>query len=140
MELLNQFEHFYKQLDQSSLADLPNLYSQDIRFIDPVTQHEGMAALTDYFKRLLQGCESCNFEIHSKEASNGRGFVEWTMSLTHPKLKRGATVLVQGVSVINYSGNKIVLQRDYYDMGEMIYENIPLLGRLIMWLRTRLAH
>ncbi len=45
----------------------------------------------------------------------------------------------EGVSVMELKSNRIVFQRDYYDLGEMVYERVPLLGRLVRKLRERLA-
>ena len=66
-------------------------------------------------------------------------FVTWTMRFAHAQLRGGKPILVDGVSQLDIAGDKIVRQRDYYDMGAMIYENVPLLGFVVAGLRRRMA-
>ena len=139
MELLERFETFYRVLNRDSLTSLPEIYSGEVRFIDPVTEHRGIGALTDYFEKLLGGCDECQFNIHNKNMSESAGYVEWTMLIKHPKLKRGRAIEVEGVSVLSIADDRITEQRDYYDLGAMMYEHIPLLGSVVAWLRRRLA-
>jgi hypothetical protein len=45
---------------------------------------------------------------------------------------------VRGVSHLKIS-DKIDYHEDFYDMGAMLYEQLPLLGSVTRWLRLRLA-
>jgi hypothetical protein len=61
------------------------------------------------------------------------------MKLKHPKLNGGQPVEVNGVSQICFSGDRVIYHRDYFDLGEMLYENIPLLGVVIRNIKQRLG-
>jgi hypothetical protein len=61
------------------------------------------------------------------------------MKLKHPKLNGGQPVEVNGVSQIRFSGDRVIYHRDYFDLGEMLYENIPLLGVVIRNIKQRLG-
>ena len=130
---------FYQQLNASKLTQLSSIYSQDITFIDPVARHTGLNQLTAYFERLLKNCTACCFEIVDKSFHKTGGWMSWTMVFEHPRLNKGRQVEVEGTSLFKIANNKITYQRDYYDMGAMLYENVPLLGSIIKRIRRRLA-
>ena len=60
------------------------------------------------------------------------------MLLQHPKLNRGKKFTVPGISAIHY-GNKIYSRRDYFDLGVMLYERLPLIGWLILIIKRNLG-
>ena len=139
MDTMWQFEDFYRHLSQRSVKGIGRVYSSSVTFVDPVTQHHGLEALTAYFEGLLTRCQTCSFDINSSERAGSAAYVGWTMVYSHPHLNSGEKIRVDGFSLLKLAQGRIVHQRDYYDMGAMIYEQVPLLGRLIVWLRKRLA-
>ncbi|HDY7901818.1 TPA: nuclear transport factor 2 family protein, partial [Vibrio vulnificus] len=53
--------------------------------------------------------------------------------------KKGACVEVKGVSHLKFEAGKVIYHRDYFDLGEMLYENLPLLGGIIRAIKQRLG-
>lgn len=139
MTAVEAFCQFYQRLDHASVAHLANIYANNVVFVDPVTKHEGIEALTGYFENLLANTASCSFEIKKVSQAQDTSFVQWIMHFQHPKLAANSLISVHGLTELRVEQNKVVYHRDYYDMGEMIYEHIPLLGRIIRWLKQRLA-
>ena len=139
MEIALRFSRFYNGLALDSLTGLAEVYDEAVTFIDPVTSHRGLASLSVYFGRLLAATTAGEFTINQMRFGDTDGWVTWTMNFRHPRLNRGEWIAVEGVSVMELRSNRIVFQRDYYDMGEMVYERLPLLGRLVRKLRERLA-
>lgn len=137
--LIEQFERFYTDLTHASLAELDALYAPDIVFVDPVTQHKGLPALRTYFENLLENCSTCTFDIFERISLPEQATITWQLNYQHPKLKGGQRIEVAGISVIKIQGQKISFQQDYYDLGAMLYEHVPVLGGLIRSLRKRLA-
>lgn len=136
--MIEEISRFYRQLDASSVAQLDNLYAENTVFVDPVTHLEGLDALKKYFHQLLENTSSCQFEITQVTEANNQYFLIWTMTFSHPRLKAGEEVKVEGISHLQVENNKIVHHRDYYDMGEMLYEQVPVLGFVIRKLKGRL--
>ena len=66
-------------------------------------------------------------------------FMTWTMFLNHPRLRNGDTVRVEGASYLRTRNGKVYYHRDYFDLGSMLYENLPLFGRVIRQLKSRLG-
>ena len=141
MHGIEQFISFYQSLDQQNLSQLPSIYGEDVRFVDPVTEINGIAALTGYFEDLLAQTTQCDFTINNTHQSADNSVVlEWSMEYKHPKLKGGRLLTIDGISLLQLEHNKVVYQRDYYDMGAMLYEHIPVIGLCVKWLKRRLAH
>ena len=66
-------------------------------------------------------------------------FVEWNMTVCHPKLNRAQPIIVPGATLFEINNNnKITYHRDYFDAGIMLYEQIPLLGKIIKWIKRKL--
>lgn len=139
MQSLSQnFRTFYEQLSVQSLTELDRIYAQDVEFIDPVGTHFGLKSLHSYFLNLLSACQDCRFELTCVDETEHSHYVSWLMHYRHPRINGGRTVHLSGISQLRIEQGKICYQRDYYDLGAMLYEHVPLLGRLIVWMKGRL--
>jgi limonene-1,2-epoxide hydrolase len=136
--LIDKFTAFYQDLNRESVKNLNDVYHDDICFDDPVGSHSGLQTVKDYFDGLLTNTLGCRFNISNVIKEDNQAFIVWTMHYEHPKLKGGKTLTVNGTSYIKIQDEKVIYQRDYFDLGEMLYENVPLIGRIILWLKNGL--
>ena len=139
MTLQDRFTRFYSSLDLNALDALPGVYHREVTFADPVGVHLGLAAVEDYFRKLLSGCTRCDFVIREQRFDDQRGFLAWTMNFESPRLNGGQPIEVDGSSVLGFRDDRVESQRDYYDMGAMVYEQLPLLGPVVRYIRGRMA-
>lgn len=137
---LQQFVDFYNGLSANNLADLSRLYHQDVVFVDPVHQLKGLQALGRYFEHAYQRLNSCHFTPVQQAATEQHGFVSWRMRLSHPAINKGALVEVEGCSELRWhQDGRIIYHRDYYDLTDMVYRHIPLLGWLTAKVKQKMA-
>ncbi|EGU32244.1 putative transcriptional regulator [Vibrio ichthyoenteri ATCC 700023] len=129
----------YQQLNKSNLYLLDDVYHRDVVFEDAAHRLEGWDELKRYFDALYRNVQRCQFDIQDLQQQGNAGFITWTMALEHPKLQRGNTIYVNGVSHLKFSDGKVIYHRDYFDLGEMLYENLPLLGSVIRTIKQRLG-
>lgn len=139
-EVIMAFQSLYHalgpgQVEQSALA---SVYRDDVHFEDPFHQIDGLSALQDYFESLYENVLSIRFEFHQHWLNLGDAMQTWTMHLEHPRLKGGKTVSVEGCSLLRFD-DRIFYHRDYFDGGQLLYENVPILGSVIRTLKQRLA-
>ncbi len=140
MKALEHFIETYQELDKNDLALLGSIYSKDIRFSDPLHQIVGLEALIHYFKELYQNVDSVTFTFGEQLIDNHKVTLCWVMTIRHPRLNNGQDIRVEGISLLNFNAEGLVSEhRDYFDLGAMLYEHIPLLGRIIRKLKERLA-
>lgn len=140
MNLQQRFFALYNDLSALKVADLETIYASDIEFIDPITTHNGIDAVKDYFAKLLAGTSQCTFDIHTflepSAVNNYHAVVEWTMKLKFEN--KDELISVDGVSLLKITNDMITYHRDYYDLGEMVYEQIPLLKTVIAYIKKKL--
>lgn len=133
-----RFINFYSEFTPESLHLLPDIYAQDVVFKDPVHEVNGVAQLSAYFASSMQNLDYCRFEFTEHFAGNNSGYAEWKMHYQHPRINSGKPLCLKGVTVVAMD-DKIVSHRDYYDMGELLYEHIPLLGAMVKKLKHRVS-
>ena len=139
MCVIDRFEYLYSNFDKQAVSSLAEVYGEDILFVDPITEHRGLAAVEAYFNNLITRTTYCKCTIINKLTSEQNVVVTWKMQFSHPAIKSGSMVEVDGVSQLTVSQNKVVYHRDFYDMGQMIYEHIPLLGKVVKKIKKRMS-
>lgn len=134
---LNNFVNGYQKLSVSNLDTLEDIYDQNIIFCDPMHQIEGYESLYKYFENLYKNLQSCTFVIDNVFYENDQAAIYWQMTYQHPKLNGGDKVVVCGHSHIKGGQDKVLYHRDYLDLGAMLYEQLPVFGKLTKWLKKR---
>ena len=135
--LIERFKAIYQELSLEVLPQLDEVYSNHVQFADPVHQIDGVLALREYLADMLQNARSCRFQYHETAVIEGQAFIKWQMQVKHPRLKNGREIQVKGISEIRYN-DKIYFHEDYYDVGAMLYENVPVLGGVVRLLKRRM--
>lgn len=135
---LDRLVSFYRSLDARPLSELAEIYHPEICLRDPVGTHQGLPQLEHYFASLLKNLRYCRFEVSRTHHFDDNALLIWRMIYAHPSLQRGAEQSLEGSSYLQFRDDKISYQRDYYDMGAMLYEKIPVLGAVIKQLKKRL--
>ncbi|HUV21107.1 MAG TPA: nuclear transport factor 2 family protein [Gammaproteobacteria bacterium] len=135
--LVERFKSYFKILHESDLSQLRDIYAEQILFKDPVHEIRGLVELEDYFTSLCADLSDCRFEYLDEMVSDRAAYVKWMMHFKHPRLGN-RLISVRGVSHLKL-GDKIEYHEDFYDMGAMLYEQLPLIGNVTRWLRLRLA-
>lgn len=134
---LVKFIDIYQQLSTDNLQLLNDVYHRDIVFIDPLHHLSGIEPFNDYFKQLYQNLSYCNFYIEHVIVDGQEAAIYWQMNYQHPRLNSGEVVNVQGSSHLKGFQDKVIYHRDYVDVGAMLYEQLPIFGRIIRWFKRK---
>jgi hypothetical protein len=140
---LQRFKTFYSDFKAADLALLDAFYAPEVMFRDPVHERRGLAALRRYFAASREPLTECRFEFTDTLADTDdptlrKYCLRWHMHYRHPRLKGGGRLVLEGASVLHVR-EKILFHEDFYDMGAMLYEHLPLLGGTVRWLKRRVA-
>lgn len=130
---------FYQALSKDNIDQLPTIYHDNIVFEDAAHRIEGIDSLCAYFSELYQNVERCDFDIDQHHQFGNVGFLVWQMTLIHPKLNGGKPVVVPGTTHLNFQDDKVIFHRDYFDLGQMLYEQLPILGHVIKAIKRKLG-
>jgi len=138
-EVIKRLLKYYDEFSDVNIDKLGDLYHEDVTFIDPIHQVHGLEDLQHYFKHTMENVEECHFAFTDYAQNDDHLFVNWQMRLMHPKLANGQEIVVPGVSHMEFKDDRIIMQRDYYDMGAMIYEHVTLLSYIIGKVKARMV-
>lgn len=137
---MNNFLEVYKHLNKNNLELLETIYAPEIHFVDPAHEIHGIDKLREYFKELYANVNEIDFTFSEMRTDQCEAYVQWQMCFIHPKLKRGSRICVDGVTFAQFRNDgKVIYHRDYFDLGSMLYEQLPLLGTIISSIKRRLG-
>ncbi|WP_163937635.1 nuclear transport factor 2 family protein [Paraferrimonas sp. SM1919] len=136
---MQNFIRVFSQLSPHNLDTLYQVYDANLTFIDPAHNITGLDSFHDYMVKLYAPLTECYFDIHDSAAFGDIGFISWTLNFTHPNFNQGRKVVVEGCSKVKWYNDKIVYHRDYFDLGAMLYEKLPLLGKIIHFIKNKLG-
>lgn len=137
---MENFLETYRKLNSNNLHLLSDIYADDIVFVDPAHKIQGLDNLMHYFESLYSNINSASFHFDDTFRIANHAYVQWTMEFSHPRLARGKAISFPGVSSLTFNiDGKVVHHQDFFDMGAMLYEHLPLLGRVIKTLKRRLG-
>ena len=137
--LAERVKKAYQSLGVQDLDEVGSLYTDDVYFEDPAHGVQGKPNLLEYFASMFKNLENCSFKFHQTLTDGSDIFMSWTMFLNHPRLNSGETIRVEGASYLKTRNGRIYYHRDYFDMGAMLYEHLPLLGRIIQRIKRGLG-
>lgn len=139
--MIQHIQDTYQAINADSLKQgiLRDLYTEDVVFLDPFHRIDGLEALHAYFTRLYTNVHSIDFVYGESAQRDDMIFMEWAMTLRHPRLRRGAPVKVDGTTRFQIRDGRVCLHRDYMDTAQMLYENLPVLGSVIRSIKQRMG-
>ena len=136
---VNRFMALFNESHPDVDALMEECYSNRVLFRDPLVERRGQDALARYLEDAYANVTRCDFDYGEPVRSAHQVTIPWTMTLEHKRLARGAPILVDGITLLQGNDDGIEYHRDYYDAGQLIYENVPILGSIIRWIRSKAA-
>lgn len=136
--LISEFKKFYVNHNATDLTRLEEVYAESIVFRDPIHSIRGLPALRDYLAAMYENITECQFEYLDELVGEHSAYIKWNMHFRHPKFKN-KPITVRGVSQIQFD-QRITYHEDIYDLGELLYEHVPVLGGATRWIKGRLTH
>jgi hypothetical protein len=141
---VDEFKQYYSDFDQCDICDLDIFYDSEAVFTDPLHTIDGCDNIKKYFSAMCDGLVSCRFEFVGETITDESAWLKWVMHYQHPKLKKGCPLHLTGATYLTFTrtdsdeSKKVVRHEDFYDMGSMLYEHIPVMGASIRWLKQQL--
>ncbi len=138
-EIVERLQKFYDEFSDRDFEDLDDLYDKEVTFSDPVHQVYGIDDLKKYLKHSMENVEQCHFAFTEYMLKDNQLFISWQMRMVHPRISAGREIVVPGVSHFKLKDDKICEQEDLYDLGVMLYEQIPVLGYFVRKVKQRMV-
>jgi len=136
-----RIQRYFEQLSPETLADLPTLYTPDARFKDPFNEVQGTAAIRGIFEHMFRNLQAPRFVVTQQVVDGAQVFLVWEFHFRFQRFQTETGQVIRGGSHLRLAHDgRICEHRDYWDAAEELYEKLPVLGRLMRWLRHRAAH
>jgi hypothetical protein len=133
---------FFTNLSVDTIDLIDQFYDPEAHFEDPLGQHHGVTLIKQYYHHLYKQVISIEFDFddHVISSDGQTETLIWTMHLVSG-LKQGQPLDLNGASHLRRGGaeNRVVYHRDYFDMGEFVYEHIPVLKSLVHFVKRKMT-
>ncbi|MDD2544778.1 MAG: nuclear transport factor 2 family protein [Burkholderiaceae bacterium] len=129
---------FFEHLSPDDLPALGRFYASEAVFKDPFNEVQGVPAITQIFRHMFASLDQPRFVVTGRVVQGDQCFLTWDFLFAFKSFHPGVTQTVRGAShlVLDAQG-RVILHRDYWDAAEELYEKLPLVGRLMRWLKRR---
>lgn len=138
-EIVDRFKRLYQNLHAGNCRDgmIEQVYGEELVFEDSFHCIKGRENFISYCESLYENVSFISFEFHDEWIRDADAMLTWTMTYAHPRLRDGENIEVEGATMIRFE-DKVVHHKDYFDGGRLLYENVPVLGTVINFLKKRL--
>ncbi len=136
--LLQKLKDFYTGFSLASVPALDTIYTQDVEFRDPVHTMHGCLAVKAYMRRMASNMTHYRIRYIDELVGSNSAYLTWEMDVAHPRLCGGKPFTVRGMTQLKFT-TKIYYHEDSYDLGALVYEQVPVLGVVARGLKQRLA-
>ena len=129
---------YWQTLTPASVDALPTLYAADAYFRDPFNDVTGIEKIQHIFADMFVRLDAPKFEIiETIEESHGALLI-WDFTFRIKALRPEQNRRIHGTSHIRFAPNGLVqYHRDYWDAAGELYEQLPLVGILMRFLKKR---
>ena len=133
-------EKTFNKFNGKNFNELDKFYTRDVVFQDPILRLEGLVNLKNYYSHAYENVKEIHFDFNQFFDSNETVIATWKMKLKVNGLNFGQFYEVEGLSILKFNkNNQVEFHRDSLDLGQMVYERIPILGALIKKIRIKLS-
>ena len=129
---------FFETLTLATLPALESVYSEEARFIDPFNDITGRRAIRAVFEHMFTTLDAPSFEVVDAVTEGDQCFLVWNFHFR----RRGhsAAGSIHGTTHLRFAADgRVTLHRDYWDAARQVYEEVPVLGVVLRWLRRQLS-
>jgi steroid delta-isomerase len=134
--LARRYADAYEKLAPDTLDALCALVAEDVRFRDPFSDFKGRARLAEVFRHMFEGLTQPAFTVSDIACSGRVAYLRWAFTFAY----RGHPYRIEGMSEVHFGEDGLVTSHlDHWDSGSQVYLHIPVLGRVIAFIRRKLA-
>nr|WP_181368476.1 nuclear transport factor 2 family protein [Enterobacter cloacae] len=124
---ISQFIDYYSAINMRPPHILNEIYHPDVILTDPFGCYYGLNKLKKALSPLVLNI-NVHYLLTDEPLKNDRSFaITWTLYWSHPVLTFNAIEELNGCTYACIYKGKIISQENYYDLGEFLYEKIPIL-------------
>ncbi len=127
---------WFQTLTPESVGRAGAFYAPDARFVDPFNDVRGPAAIERIFEAMFDELETPAFRVTDCCRAEAAAMLRWRMTF-----RRGSVAFeIHGTTWLAFDPNgQVCCHEDYWDPAKALFMGIPLLGRVLRMLYSRLS-
>lgn len=126
----------YERLTPAHLARLGDYYTPDAQFKDPFNDVRGVPAIAQVFAHMFETLDQPRFVVTQHIVQGEQAFLAWEFHFRMRRWRPQVAQCIRGTTLLRFDAQgRVALHRDYWDAAGELYEQLPLLGTLMRWLR-----
>jgi limonene-1,2-epoxide hydrolase len=139
-EAIDRFSAFLTSLTPDGVRQRTRqVYAADAYLNDTLREVRGVGQIEAYFLRTAEGAKRIGVEVLDVAGKGGEYYFRWRMEIEHPKMAGGRPTTSIGMSHVRFDPQgQVVFHQDYWDSGSYFYAHLPVLSRLINWVKKGL--
>lgn len=139
-ESLVKLVRFFESVSPHTLSDITRHYAPEATFKDPFNDVMGTSEMIAIFERMFKNVKEPRFIVHEQMAQGVQAFLTWDMTYRFPTDPADRVRCIRGASHLHFNHQGlVVMHRDYWDAAEELYEQLPVLGSFMRWLKRRVG-
>lgn len=135
---IDEIKNFYLDINNLQVDNISRLYHSDCVYQDPFTRTTGLEAFHSYLSARSNRLNNARIEFLDQTLSNGHIYLKWNLYVASNKPDH-APIMARGMSQILYN-NKIYYHEDLYNLNELIFDHVPILGFATRLVRKNLGN
>ena len=131
---------YFQTFTPQSIPRVADFYAPDAYFKDPFNEVRGHQAIEAIYSHMFEALAAPRFIVTSQvvDADKHACFLIWDFKFHLKNYNTTTEQTIRGGSHLMLDENgKITSHRDYWDAAEELYEKLPVVGRLMRWLKKR---
>jgi hypothetical protein len=130
----------FNELRKDNTHILDKFYHTDLVFKDPLIEIKSLASMKSYYESMYDAVIKIEFIFSHEVVNNNEHVVFWKMVMENKNLNSGKPVSIIGNSHITFDekSNLVIYHRDFFDVGAMVYEYVPVIGFWVKKVKKRL--
>lgn len=138
LDALQRYARRFEALDADGVAQLHEVMSEGIHFVDPFNDVRGIETVKRLFDDMFEHLEDARFTVRHAaldSMSADTGMLGWELNARF----RGKPYRVVGMSEVTIDSDGLISRHiDHWDAGRQFYEHLPIVGWLLRGIRKRL--
>ena len=129
----DRLQAYFANMSATSVRDQTAVvYAPDAYLNDTLVGIDGARRIQSYFSHTMQDTRVLDVRFLDRACNGIDCFVRWEMRVEHKSLAGGAPVLSHGMTQFRFDAEgRVLLHKDFWDSGTGLYEQLPVLGRIV---------
>lgn len=135
---LSRLVDYWQTLTPATVSAIAAIYTTDAHFRDPFNDITGIEKIRHIFADMFVRLDEPKFNIGETIEEPHGALLIWDFTFRIKTLNPQLTRRIHGTSHIRFAADgRVEYHRDYWDAAGELYEQLPVVGSLMRWLKKR---